>query len=345
MAFNGDSEVGIDGGGRCFYGEYPTRAITQGSPSFTNSHAPLAGYWQLHPTYGRYGAFRAFCDTQQRVSVPIKGKNYEMPVVNINTHDNLHWKPAVKGSFTLDANVPSPMVVSQGFYEFTGGSSFSDFLAFGKTPTLSMRVNTQYYFSLNAYMRVKAPPANINLIPVQFGIFPYEGSDVGRYKSDFYNYQDISNISPYPTWYLQKYKRVSGVVSPLAVDEVPVSGTEVRWASLKISYFDLLFVSKAPARIKVNQTSSPYVQGYGDFASQMQYDRIGIGRDDTFGWYSSGYNGGYYGFYNGGYGYYNGYYPYGAYGSYALPEGIGGSAPSRQWVVPYFDPLYPWVTV
>jgi hypothetical protein len=342
VAFNGDSEVGIDDGGRCFFGEYPTRALIRHTPSLRFSYAPLSGSWYLHPIYGRFGAFRAFCDTEQRVSVPAGGKNYETRVANITTHSNLKLKPGVTGQFELDENELKILSVGAGMYElYSDGDYFSDNMAYGRSPTLTMRVNTAYSFAINAFIKVKNPPENATLIPVQMGIVPFQSGDQGRYKSEFY---DNGYSTTYPVWYLQKFKKVDGVVSPIVADEELDSGTEVRWARIKIIYFDRLIVSKAPAKISIQQVSSPYSQGSGDFTSQMEYDRIGI---DIYDQVSAGFQGNYYGVFNGTYGYHSGYYPLGSYGTFVLPEIRTGfaSTPTRQYAFQYFDPDDPWTVI
>ena len=341
IAFNGDSEVGVDSGGRCFFGEYPTRALIRFVPSLNSSYAPKSGSWYLHQILGRYGTYRAFCDTQQRVTVPVDGKDYETRVVNITTHHNLKLRPAVLGQFGLDANLPGTLNIESSAYQILtdDGEQFANDLAFGKLPSLTMRVNAKYTFSITAFFRVQNPPAEAVQIPIQWGITPYSRSDQDKFKSDFYEFDPDTGRHSYPIWYVQKFKKVDGVVSPINVGETLDPDAEVRWASMRIFYYDRLSVSKAPTTVNVQQFSSPYVQGNGSFQSMMEYDRIGSDIYEEI----AGFNGYGYGAYsNGGYGYW-GYNPYNPYNLQELPSGL--FLPNRQHGFQYFDPQDPWMPV
>lgn len=335
IAFNGDSEVGIGSGGRCFYSEYPARAAIDGLPSLTNSFAVTSGAWYLRTFSGAYGAFRAFCDTQQRVSIKTVGSGgsvTQMRVANVTSYRNARWTPNGNGSwFVRGVNqIPITNFVNQA--NAANGLPFADSVVFGTNPTLTLRIAGSYSFSFSADIQVAGPPVGVNVIPFRIGVEAYEEVDRDRVTS-----ATFTSRTALPTWNLQKFiKNDDGSARPLQPSEVPDSGKEVRWARMKFYYNDSFRVSSGPARLAMLQDGSPYVYGEGSFSGMFLTDEI----ESLLPYLNQQFR------YANNYSDY-GYYAWGFGGNYGVfpPELFSGYIGRSQIAMHFFHVDDPWVTV
>lgn len=337
IAFNSDSEVGIGSGGRCFYSEYPARAAIDGLPSLTNSFAVKSGAWYLRTVSGTYGAFRAFCDTQQRVSVKTVGSGggvTQIRVANVTAYRNARYSPNGNGSWFVRGvnHIPITNFVNQS--NAANGLPFADSVVFGTNPTLTLRIAGSYLFTFGADVQVLAPPLGVNVIPFRIGVEPYQEADRDKFNSSTYTSRTL-----YPSWKMQKYIKLdNGDARPLGTSEVPASGKEVRWARCKFVYTDQFNVSSGPARLVMWQDLSPYVYGEGSFGGTLLTEEVQsilpflnqqLRYSNSFSNYYLG-SGGVLGGYN--------------YGSYP-PELAFGNIGRSQLAFPYFHVSDPWVVV
>lgn len=270
IAFNSDAEVAVGGSGRCFYSEYPIRALSPKYSDYSMSLAIVRDRWYLFPIAGRFGCFKTYSRPEQRVKCDVTddtGKLVpgEVRVFNVVASAAYPFAPTAEGTFSIAGIGKNPLVVTKrGYIEsdrahLNATQGYPDTAVYGTTPSLTFNVPGTYQLSFTcAMMKAAGSVGSSYQIPFDLVIVPYESKDQDRLSisqqaggSLLYKFTNDGD-----GWYYL------GTAS---------GGGEKIWGRSRVSAILEVEVKSAPATIGIKQSLSPFVKTASDGEFNVRY--------------------------------------------------------------------------